>query len=443
MVGILAGSVKDAVVNQELPILQAEIEASRRLGKWRMQREAQKLLPDERVAFCMRRMKATSVDVMYAPAFKSAHYDGLMVCGSVWVCPLCAAKISERRRVELERAIASWIARGGAVYLATYTIAHKHYDDLPSLLHSFLTARKKARQGRAAQNIRKQFGVVGTVSVREVTWSKQNGWHPHCHELVFCSSEIVLEEYDQMVREQWRKSVEREGLSINEHGFKLDRTYGAVGDYIAKFGREPVRASWSTASELTKSHLKHGRDEEHLTPFSMLHLIAQGRCELKPVFKQYAQCFKGKHQLVWSSGLRALLLNAVEEKSDVELAQEPEQEEKILLGQLDRKQWNLVLANEARGKLLEVARSGDWEKVQAFLDDIDATTIDFPTLLGNTVTEKVSSSVKVGGYNGTDATTNPTCKPTMLIHKMDCHCQNCRDVMYDVREHDGSFLCVF
>lgn len=285
LVEIIAGSVKDATVSQELSILQTEIEADRRLGKWRMQREAQKLLPDERVAFCMRRMKATSVDVMYSPAFKSAHYDGLMVCGSVWVCPLCAAKISERRRVELERAITSWIARGGAVYLATYTIAHKCYDDLPSLLQSFLSARKKARQGRSAQAIRKQFDVVGTISVREVTWSKQNGWHPHCHELVFCSSEIAIEEYDRVVREQWRKSVEREGLSINEHGFKLDRTYGAVGDYIAKFGREPLQTSWSTATELTKGHLKHGRGEEHLTPFAMLHLIAQGHAELKPMFK--------------------------------------------------------------------------------------------------------------------------------------------------------------
>ncbi len=389
--GILIEAVVEKVTNvtldKELPIFGSEVEIDRRLGKWRMQREAQRLLPDERVAFCMRRMKATSVDVMYSPAFKSAHYDGLMVCGSVWVCPLCAAKISERRRVELEQAIASWIARGGAVYLATYTIAHKHYDDLPSLLQSFLTARKKARQGRAAQNIRKQFGIVGTVSVREVTWSKQNGWHPHCHELVFCSSEIVLEEYDQVVREQWRKSVEREGLSMNEHGFKLDRTYGAVGDYIAKFGREPVRTSWSPASELTKGHLKHGRDEEHLTPFAMLHLIAQGRSELKPVFKQYAQCFKGKHQLVWSSGLRALLLNQVEEKPDAELAQEPEQEEKVLLGRLDREQWKVVL-------VVSTSATG-----------------------GRVAAKDVNNKIDTGSSS------------VMLIHKVDRHRQNCLDVM--------------
>lgn len=156
-----------------------------RLTRWELLREVQKLLPDERVAFCMRRTKASTVDVFYNPKHTSAHYGGLMVCGSVWVCPICAAKISERRRVELEQAIKVCIDNGGVVYLATYTISHKRYDNLSTLLNSFLAARKRAKQGRKAQELRKQFGVLGTVSVREVTWSEQNGWHPHCHELVF------------------------------------------------------------------------------------------------------------------------------------------------------------------------------------------------------------------------------------------------------------------
>ncbi len=430
MVEVAVEEATGIKTRKEAVVATSELETNRRLGRWRMQREAQKLLPAERVAFCMRHMKSTAVDIMYSSAFKSAHYNGLMVCGSVWVCPLCAAKISERRRIELEQAISSWVASGGAVYLATYTIAHKHYDDLPELLQSFLTARKKARQGRAAQEIRKQFGIVGTVSVREVTWSKQNGWHPHCHELVFCTSEIAIEEYDKVVCERWRKSVEREGLSINEHGFRLDRTYGAVGDYVAKFGREPMRAPWSTATELTKGHLKQGRGEEHLTPFAMLGLIAQGRDELKPVFRQYAQCFKGKHQLVWSSGLRALLMKDVEEISDEELAQEPEQEEEVLLGQLSRDQWRTVLANEARGKLLEVARSGDWELVQAFLVDIDIGYKVSSMLLGYTT--RMVSPPDPGNYNSND--------PKVLIQELEDPFQDYNEVMCKMFKHDGSFL---
>jgi hypothetical protein len=314
----------------------------------------------------MRRASGATVEVYYSPDHQSAHYGGLMVCGSVWVCPVCAVKISEKRRVELEQAIARCIANGGVVYLATYTIAHTRYDNLSELLTSFLAARKRAKQGRKAQELRKRFGVIGTVSVREVTWSKVNGWHPHCHELVFFSSEINADEYALIAREQWQRAAEHEGLNMNEHGFQLDRTYGAVADYVAKFGREPRKATWGPSAELTKGHLKQGHEEEHLTPFAILGLISQGCGELKPIFREYAYWFKGKHQLVWSAGLRALLLNEPEERSDVELAQQPE-EEAILLGQLTQSQWQMILAHDARGKLLEVARYGDWQRVVVFV----------------------------------------------------------------------------
>ena len=421
---------------KDLAISRHKQESDRRLGRWRIQREAQKLLPDERVAFCMRRMKATSVDILYSSTRQSAHYGGLMVCGSIWVCPLCAAKISERRRTELEQGIENWIAKGGAVYLATYTIAHKRYDDLPSLLKSFLAARKRARQGRSAHTTRKRFGIVGTVSVREVTWSKENGWHPHCHELVFCTSEIALEEYDNVAREQWRRSVEYEGLTINEHGFKLNRTYGGVADYVAKFGREPMKAPWSAATELTKGHLKHGHSEEHLTPFAMLELIAQGCDELKPIFREYARCFKGKHQLVWSSGLRALLLDDIGEKLDIELAQEPEEE--VLLGQLSQDQWKVVLANDARGKLLEIARMGDWKHVEAFLIDIGAISKCIP--LGNVTTITASAYLSDEQTNCQERR-NPPIDSTNQVQDRSQVREICQEMVNDVYCHSNSF-CV-
>src|SRR5260370_4419014 len=122
-------------------------EADRRSVKWQMQRTAEALLPNERVAFCMRRLQASTVDVLYSPSRQSAHYRGLMVCGSIWVCPLCAAKISERRRMELEQAIGRCTANGGAVYLVTYTLSHQRYDTLSTLLQAFLGAKRRIRQG--------------------------------------------------------------------------------------------------------------------------------------------------------------------------------------------------------------------------------------------------------------------------------------------------------
>ncbi len=46
------------------------------------------------------------------------------------------------------------------------------------------------------------------------------------------------------------------------------------------------------------------------------------------------------------------------------------EDEVVLLGQLTYSQWRTVLMNDARGKLLEVARSGDWQLVVAFLVEI-------------------------------------------------------------------------
>src|SRR5579859_4327643 len=99
----------------------------------------------------------------------------------------------------------------------------------------------------------------------------------------------------------------------------------------------------SSQPRLTKWQLQ--RTVQRLLP------VAQGHEELEATFKEYVRCFKGKHQLVWSAGLRALFLVSEEEKSDEELAQETE-EETILLGQLDQEQWRVVLHNNARESLL-------------------------------------------------------------------------------------------
>ena len=145
---------------------------------------------------------------------------------------------------------------------------------------------------------------------------------------------------------------------------------GAVADYIAKFGREPFKPPWGVEAEMTKGHLKQSRGPvEHVTPFGLLAYISQGEEELAPLFQAYARWFNGPKQLSWSKGWRKRLLDNEQEKNDEELAQE-QQEDAVLLGRLTRAQWRVVLANDARGELLEVARSGDWEHVQTFLTEI-------------------------------------------------------------------------
>ena len=201
------------------------------------------------------------MDIVHNPSHQSAHYEGLMTCGSVWNCPVCAARVAEKRREELERAIEKCQQQGGTVWMATFTVKHEKDDSLGDLLRTLEAAMRRMRQGRSAQALKKQFDVIGTVTVREVTYG-EHGWHPHMHQLIFFRGEIDEEEFDSVMRKKWANATKHEGLETNEHGFRLDKTYGQVAKYVTKLGRDTSEyehpGNWNAASEMTRTSAKQG-----------------------------------------------------------------------------------------------------------------------------------------------------------------------------------------
>ena len=84
------------------------------------------------------------------------------------------------------------------------------------------------------------------------------------------------------------------------------------------------------------------------------------------LYQEYAAWTFHKSALVWSRGLRQLLGLADVEKTDAEVAAELVAGGRLLVV-LDRQQWRVVLANDARAELLHVASAGDVESVAEFL----------------------------------------------------------------------------
>lgn len=346
-------------------------------AKWLWQRmnTAQRIMKDAesfgRFTKCMKNVHAVKVTVMHSPSRQSARYVGLDACGRASVCPYCAAKIAQKRQADLEKAIAKCRGRGGVVYMATFTISHTRHDRLEDLLQAQEKAMKYLRGGRKAQKINEDFGLIGTVTCKEFTWSPEAGHHPHCHVLYFFKGEIDEEAFAKTMRGYWEEGTKRAGLTVNEHGFRLDRTYGAVHAYVTKMGQRPAGQEWDAAAEMTKGYLKEGRRDKGLTPFQLLDLINEGSTELIPTFKEYAMAVHRKRLFVWSPGLRKELLDEVEEKSDAEIAAETElMDDEIPLVRLNRKEWSAILRKNLRGQLLEVARSGDVEAVRHYLISI-------------------------------------------------------------------------
>ena len=172
----------------------------------------------------------------------------------------------------------------------------------------------------------------------------------------------------KVARGTWEHEAGRQGLKMNKHGFKIDRTFGAVQDYIIKFGKDPVTDKpWGVESEVVRGHLKQGRTSEHYTPFALLAAIYDdNRDDLRPIFLEYASCFKGQKQLNYSPGLKDRYKEV--EKDDEEILAECK-EEAFTLIELDKEVLRAVVGNDIRGELLEAGRTGSPGVVINFLAD--------------------------------------------------------------------------
>ena len=91
-----------------------------RVQRFMLQSVARRFLPKSRTDKCLRlRTKGKEIQVWQSTEYKTASYAGLQTCGSVWACPVCAAKIAERRRAEVVAAMAAHMADGGGMLLLT------------------------------------------------------------------------------------------------------------------------------------------------------------------------------------------------------------------------------------------------------------------------------------------------------------------------------------
>ena len=352
--------------------INAKLSANRmdtRVARFSLQSVARSILPESRTAKCLRiRAFNSDVQVWKHHEHGTAAYAGLQTCGSVWACPVCAAKVAERRRVELQAAMAAHKAKGGTVNLLTLTTPHQKTDKLSDLLENQSKALHRFWRDRTVKAIFKEMGTIGHVRASEVTHGRKspsnNGWHPHYHCLMFCGSGVDLSRFDGPQMKDWQVRLYlrwaacclKSGLGEPSyaHGLKLDDGTKA-GNYAAKWGLE---------DEMTKGHTKKALHGE--TPFDFLRAyLADGSDrQAAALFKEFAETFKGKQQLRWSKGLKNLF--AIEETTDEELATKVE-ESAVLLGMLTVDQWRDVLKVDGRATVLEIAARSGWHEVQRFL----------------------------------------------------------------------------
>lgn len=251
-------------------------------------------------------------------AKRKAGFGGLHTCGSLWVCPVCSAKITVRRAEELEKVLDWNAGRGGSTALATFTVRHNRGHSLDELWNTAIRkAWRSMTENRSWKEGRKYLGVDHYIRATEVTHGA-NGWHVHLHVLLFFDrlvSEEMVRAFQAELFDLWSAALQRNGFEASQaHGVDVRLAEAqshleALGKYMSKL-----------VFEASGGRFKKGR-EGGRTPFEILgDFLATGLEADAVLWWEYERISKGKRQLTWSRGLKATAgLNDV---TDEEIAKE-------------------------------------------------------------------------------------------------------------------------
>lgn len=298
----------------------------RRLRRLRLRAHLwEQVAPDEhRVSKCGR-ARASAAPIVALAADGTAPFRGLQTCGSVTACPVCAAKIRQRRAEEIDEGLGRHLAGGGGAAFLTLTLPHDQGMALDALWSAVAGSWRQIVSGRHRAALRDAFGLVGYIRATEVTHGRAD-WHPHLHVLLLTERPLDLDELRDLhlfIRTRWIRRVTALGFRAPDvhKGIRLLPVYsgGGMGEYLTKVGDE----GRGPGLELARADLKDGRTGGSRSPFRILedHLVGGDAADWR-LFSEWLVVSKGRRTLEWSRGLRASLLPDEAERSDEEIAAE-------------------------------------------------------------------------------------------------------------------------
>ena len=351
--------------------------------------------------------KAAGVDVVasrYGAGERHAHYEGTQTCGSVWLCPCCGARISETRRRELNDLLSWARSQGLRPVMITLTTRHRAGDRLVDQLDAMKRAKQRMRQRREWRGLRDR--IAGTVTATEVTVGA-HGWHTHFHEIILMRSNEEAEAVEALrpLGDVWRRCLVGVGLSGGRAAFDVQGA-AAAGRYVSK---------WGAAEELTLGNAKEARSGGR-TPMQLLADADAGDEEAARLWKEYAEAFHGRRQLVWSPGLKAKA--GIDEIDDAGAAtdEKQDQQEEEARENIDYDTWRRVARRDRdrRSELLDRAErvgpeaavaelfqeGASVDEIVELIDGIDAPPVPVPGSLCERLAASVAAREPPAGSPG-------------------------------------------
>lgn len=348
-----------------------------RAEKMRLRSDLKRITHRENFRRCgTRACAASGVGIRLADSSEGrrAGFSGLSTCGSVWLCPVCAAKIAARRADELSSLIKNAQEAGYRLAMVTLTVRHRAEDSLAGVWDAVgsgwhhvvggsgwksetpeafaerlgrwyeqgmqadadKAAGLKVADGaqRAPRGWRKgieptrrigdkeRFGVAGWVKAVEVTHGA-NGWHVHIHTVIaYKGSPEDAKDLGKRMFARWCKGIENKGFTaLPDYGVDVQNSregMGNLGKYLSKLGADLD----GIAREVTQGAQKQARGKNR-TPFQIgRDAVESGEVQDIAIWQEWAEVAPGHRAMSWSEGFREMFGLSEEEEADEEIAAE-------------------------------------------------------------------------------------------------------------------------
>lgn len=314
-----------------------------------------------RSTLCKHSLTGSEVAVLLSNEHGKAFFDGLQTCGNVWTCPVCAAKVQERRRLEIAEGMEFFYQTGNRqAVMVTFTFPHQKHMPLVELLLKQRQAFIYLRKGKQWDKFKSKNAFDGLIRSLEITYGLLNGWHPHTHELWFVSDKVDEVDFVDYVKEKWKRSCIKAGL-LNENDSKQIKAFEQyavdvkfnckASDYLAKTDhKDNLKSYWGADREIAKASSKGKKEGKGMHPFQLAIDNKQA------LFIEYVEAIKetASRQLYWSQGLKKKV--GITDKSDEDLAEDKSDDADIIT-MITKPEWFIIRKKEKRAQVLNVAEN--------------------------------------------------------------------------------------
>ncbi len=107
------------------------------------------------------------------------------------MCPVCAAKITERCKNELIAAFNVGHVHKVHEFMITFTLEHHKAEKFESVLNDLVESIRYLRGSQFWRDREKEYEIFGSVTSLENTYGLSNGFHPHKHIIFFSRRKLT------------------------------------------------------------------------------------------------------------------------------------------------------------------------------------------------------------------------------------------------------------